>query len=149
LATALLVSATQHRNRSFFFSVALIMSSNMGGPTQNSRRVRKVLLMLALVLLAQVAVGASVIYLVASGEVKSSLDATIQRVKEDIDYKAGRWDTAKDDTDPQVPGNYRLYVIAKDGFVIDRWRPIPGYLDTSDFKQLSQYSSPQTIETVT
>lgn len=121
----------------------------MGVFAPNSAKIRGVLLVLAPILLGQIVIGALIIYLVASGEVKHSLDTTIQRVQEDLRYEDGRWDTANYDTDPEIPGSYRLYVIAKDGFVIDRWRPIPGYLDTSDFKQLSTYTKPRTVETVT
>lgn len=130
--------------RQILTSVVPIISGKMGGLTPNNAKIRVVLPAFALILLAQIAIGALAIYAAASHEVKNSLNSTIQRVKADVHYKDGHWDTSKYDTNPEIPGSYRLYFIAKDGFVIDRWRPIPGYLDTSDFKQLSAYSSPRT-----
>ncbi len=110
---------------------------------------RKLTLLVGAFYVVQLLAGAAIIYVTAINQTHQFINTISQRAKEDIVYNDGHWDTSKYDADPEIPGTYRLYVITKDGFVIDRWRPIPGYLDTSDFKQLLSYQMPQTVHTVT
>lgn len=97
----------------------------------------------------QLIIGTVAVYHAGISQVETQLQTIDQLVHSDISYKNGTWDLAEYNTDPEVPGQYRLYVITKDGFVIDRWRPIAGYLDTSDMKQLLLYQSPKTEHTIT
>src|SRR6185369_5717915 len=80
--------------------------------------------------LIQLIGGAVVFYFATISQTKALTNNISQIAKQDISYRDGKWDTSKYDSDPDIP-NYRMYVITKDGYVIDRWQPIPGYLDTS------------------
>ena len=113
------------------------------------RRYKKVALLLAGLLTAQLIIGGLVIYLGGLAQTNDYIQAISSRAREDITFVDHTWNTARYDSDPEIPGNYRIYVITKDGFVIDRWRPIPGYLDTSDFRQLLSYQKATTIHTIT
>ena len=77
----------------------------------------------------------------------TDLENITQRIKDDINFKNGTWDTAHYVADPNLPQTYPLYVFAANGFVIDRWKPVHGFLDTSDQKNSSL--KPQTITTPT
>lgn len=100
--------------------------------------------------IAQFLLGFTIIYVVSARQTNSSLRSIIGSAQAGIEYQGGRWDTAQYDSDPEIPGSYRLYVLSEDGFVIDRWRPISGLLDTSDFKHLSNYiNKPSTLRTIT
>lgn len=115
----------------------------------NKKRFKRYLLIFTILYLLQTVAIYLLIYLFSLSQVKSSLQTIVSRVKEDISYKNGVWDTTKYNADPEIPGRFRLYVFSKDGFVIERWRPIPGYLDTSDFNRLLTYKIPQTVHTIT
>ena len=97
------------------------------------------ILLFIILYLLQICVSSCVIYYVSITQIKSSLQTIVKRVKEDISYRNGVWDTAKYNADPEIPGRFRLYVFSSDGFVVERWRPIPGYLDTSDVTRLLAY----------
>src|ERR1041385_8861837 len=111
--------------------------------------IRKLIFLFALLYLFQLIGACLLIYFFYITQTQSSLDTLTQRVESDIKYKNGAWDTTEYDADPSVPGRFRLYVISTDGFVVDRWRPIAGFLDNSDFKHLIIYTSPQTVHTIT
>lgn len=117
--------------------------------TQTGIKPKSLILIFTVFVVLQIAIGALAIVYSATSQTYNSLDAVGKRVKQDIVYNNGTWDTSRYDTDAQIPGPYRLYVLTKDGFVIDRWRPIDGHLDTSDFKQLQTYAKPQNVKTVT
>lgn len=89
------------------------------------------------------------IYHIASKQTIDYLQQITKRVHEDIHYKNGKWDTSRYNADPNVPDTYPLYILSSDGFVIDRWKPLRGFLDTSDIKHLLFYQTPQTITTPT
>jgi hypothetical protein len=66
------------------------------------------------------------------------------------------WDTSLYNSDPYTPYpngssgfSNPLYILTKEGFIIERSSPIRGLLDTSDFKHLSKFNKPETIHTVT
>lgn len=82
-------------------------------------------------------------------QTRAILTEATDNIQRDIKYKDGKWDMSAYDTDPSVPGRFRLSIFSLDGFVIERWRPIRGFLDTSDFRQLLAYDKPQTIHTIT
>src|SRR5262245_18663416 len=111
--------------------------------------IKKILFLFVIFYLLQLIIGSFVIYTVYINQTKSSLSDMTKRVQEDIKYQNGKWDTSEYYADPDVPSRFRLYVFSSDGFVIDRWRPLPGLLDTSDFKHLLAYQAPQTIHTIT
>lgn len=70
------------------------------------------------------------------------------RVQEDITSSDSKqWNTTSYNADPLLPGTSPIYVLASDGFVIERWKPIAGYLDASDFKHLLAFNQIQTIQT--
>lgn len=97
--------------------------------------------------LIQLILGAIIVYQVPIKQTSSYIQKVAQRVKEDISYKNGKWDMYRYNADPQLPDTYPLYVLAADGFVLDRWKPLHGFLDTSDFSHLLTYTSPQTVTT--
>ncbi len=71
------------------------------------------------------------------------------RIQEDITFTNGQWDTSAYNADPLLPGTAPVYILANDGYVIERWKPIAGFLDASDFKHLSAFTTVQTIHTST
>lgn len=111
--------------------------------------IRKLIFLFFLLYIVQLILGCLFIYIFYLFETKSYLNTFIQRVENDIKYNNGSWDMSEYNADPSVPGRFRLYVISTDGFVVDRWRPISGFLDNANYKHLLTYSSPQTVETVT
>lgn len=93
---------------------------------------------------------------VVLSQMTKTLQNISKRIQKDITIKNGKWDMSAYRSDPQTPypnGSsgfpYTLYIVTADGFVIERNQPITGYLDSSDIKKVLQYSSPQTIETIT
>src|SRR5207302_9599100 len=77
----------------------------------------------------QLVLGGFIVYQVALNQTSSSLRTISQRVKEDIIYTKGKWDMQRYNSDPDVPGTYPLYILGTDGFVLDRWKPVHGFLD--------------------
>jgi hypothetical protein len=96
----------------------------------------------------QLGLSSVVLYTAAICQTTSHLESIASRIKEDLAFKNGQWDMSRYNADPQLPGTYPLYLITTDGFVLDRWRPIHGFLDTSDVQQLLGYTAPQTVHTV-
>jgi hypothetical protein len=82
-------------------------------------------------------------------QTQDNLQLSVKRIKEDVLFENGKWNMYKYNADPNLPDTYPLYILATDGFVIDRWKPVKGYLDVSDFKHLLMFNSPQTITTPT
>ncbi|MGZ6004915.1 MAG: hypothetical protein ACXWLH_02075 [Candidatus Saccharimonadales bacterium] len=121
----------------------------LGSGQRDFGRHKRLFLTTLFVYLAQLVLGVAIIYFVSVIQTKNFISDIAQEVKQDIIYKDGKWDTARYDSDPQIPGNFRLYIITKDGYVIDRWRPIKGFLDTSDYKQLLTYQTIQSVNTIT
>ena len=117
-------------------------------PTE-SRFVQKVAALLFGLFILQFALGAFLIYSITLQETSTQLTNIARRVQEDITFTNGKWNTNRYNADPELPGTYPLYVFASDGFVIDRWKPIHGFLDTSDAKKLLSYTNPQTLSTDT
>lgn len=77
------------------------------------------------------------------------VQSTLNRVKENIVFRDGEWDTSAYNADSSLPSSSSIYVLASDGFVLERWRPIAGFLDASDFKHLLAFSEIQTLRTST
>ena len=97
----------------------------------------------------QIILGSGATYFYSISETRDYLQHQIDRVKEDLNYKNGKWDTSQYNADSIVPSVNPLYIITSDGFVIDRWKPIHGLLDASEFTRLLTYTTPQTINTIT
>ncbi len=107
-----------------------------------------ILLLLGSYLLLLV-VGGAVIYYIYIEQTKSALNWMSQRISDDIIYSNGKWDLSAYNSDSAIPGRFRVSIFTADGVVIDRWRPIAGFLDTSDFKRLMEHQTPQTIHAIT
>lgn len=88
-----------------------------------------------------------IIYFSSITSKTSELKSISQRMQDNIRYKNGYWDLSYLNSDPILPGSNPHYIIANDGYVIERWRPIKGFLDTSDFAYLLQFRNPQTLST--
>ena len=69
------------------------------------------------------------------------------RIQDNIVHDNGTWDTNAYNADPKLPTTSTIYILASDGFVLERWKPISGFLDSSDFKQLLTFTEIQTIRT--
>ncbi len=89
-------------------------------------------------------------------QTRSELNDFTKRVAQGLSYQNGKWDTTKYTSDPETPHpsgssgfSTPLYIIAADGFVIERNAPIPGILDSSDFSHLMEFQQAQTISVVT
>lgn len=120
----------------------------LGNPVERKYFLQLTSLLVGLFIL-QFIIGALLIYQVTLHETTIQLTAIAKRVQEDITFDNGKWNTNRYNADPELPGTYPLYVLASDGFVIDRWKPVHGFLDTSDAKKLLSYTTPQTISTDT
>jgi hypothetical protein len=84
----------------------------------------------------------------------TQLTSFVDRINNDIRYYKGKWDLSLYNSDPLTPypnssSTFPVYVITSDGFVIERSKPINGILDKSDFKHLSQFNTPQNLNSVT
>lgn len=110
---------------------------------------RKILIFSIIFFVIQLFAGIVIIYEISMVQTGRYVQQTAKRVKEDIIYNNGKWDTSAYNADPQLPGTYPLYILTTDGFVIERWKPLHGFLDLSDFNHLLTYQSPQTIHTIT
>ncbi|MFA9289033.1 MAG: hypothetical protein ACEQSA_04090 [Weeksellaceae bacterium] len=89
------------------------------------------------------------VYVSLYREAVRSLEQVVARVNDDISYKNGQWDVFKYIADPLLPDSSALYILTTDGYIIDRWRPIDGFLDTSEYTYYLQFTDPQTIQTPT
>ncbi len=90
----------------------------------------------------------------ALSNIDRSLAGTINRIKKDIKYRNGKWDIGIYNSDSSSPspissGSNPLYIITEEGFVIERSRPIAGFLDSVDFKHLLAYTEVETLTTGT
>jgi hypothetical protein len=93
---------------------------------------------------------------IAIQDAKHSLEELYTRISNDLQIKNGKWDTTLYNADPHTPhpsGSNGfitpLYIITTGGFVIERNQPISGLLDSSDFKHLQAFQTPQTLAVVT
>ncbi len=115
----------------------------------NKVRIPRLAIVIVGLFAIQLVLGTIVIYRASLGHVESSLREMTKRVQADIQLENGTWNITKYNADSEIPGANRLYVFANDGFVIDRWRPINGYMNVSDTRQLLAYQTPQTLHTIT
>src|SRR5438105_565827 len=119
---------------------------------KKSIKIVKVFLSLAFLFVLQISLGHFLIKSFSIDDTKKSLDVLTARIQNDLKYKNKSWDTRMYAADPYTPHptgssgfTTPLYILATDGFVIERNQPINGYLDSSDFKHILSFKSPQTI----
>lgn len=112
-------------------------------------RLKKPTLFVVLFYIFQLIFVGTFLYLSHMSYAKAELNKISEQVQDNIIYKEGQWDTSKYNADPDIPGRFRISIFSHDGFVVERWRPVPGFLDTSDFKRLLVYQKPQTVQTIT
>lgn len=110
---------------------------------------RRIIIVLLCFFAIQLVLGSFFLRQVALRQSTESLQQVTTRVKEDVTYQNGQWDTRRYNADPDLPDTYPLYILSSDGFVIDRWKPLHGLIDTSDVKRLLSYQEPTTITTPT
>lgn len=110
---------------------------------------KKVILIFAGVFLVELILGAGILYQVALQQTQVSLQSTAKQIHGDISFANGSWNVSRYNSDPNAEGAGPVYILGSDGYVIDRWKPIHGFLDTSDLKHLLAYKTPQTITTST
>lgn len=92
------------------------------------------------------------IYQILLNQTKSSLESLSERIKHDISFNNDKWNMDLYNDDPYTPNpngasgfSQPLYIITKQGLIIERNQPIHGLFDTSDYKHLLNFLSPQTI----
>lgn len=90
-----------------------------------------------------------VFFVLSLTKIRQQLVEVSNRIQEDIIFENGKWDTSMYNADPFLPGTAPIYVLAADGYVIERWKPINGFLDASDFKHLLNFTTVQTIDVST
>lgn len=116
---------------------------------RNKALLLKILLVSTGIFLLQVFLGLFVLYEISIRQTQNSLQTTVKRIHDDIYFQNGNWNVSRYNSDPQAEGAGPTYILSSDGYVIDRWKPIHGFLDTSDLKHLLSYTKPQTITTPT
>jgi hypothetical protein len=116
----------------------------------------KLYLFVLFIFFLQIIVSYIFVYKTSLAQIESSLNALTTRIELDLVYDGKTWDTSLYNADPFTPypnGSTGflnpLYIITKEGFVIERSTPVRGLLDTSDYKHLMQFQTPQTIDTIT
>lgn len=109
----------------------------------------KMFLTFLIFLFIEIIISGFIAYQNSIADAKNYLQETTRRVNEDIKYLQGKWDTSLYTSDTNVPDVNPLYIITSDGFVIERWKPIHGFLDVSEFTRLLSYDKPETIQTIT
>lgn len=99
--------------------------------------------------LVQFLVGVIVFFGISINQLQKQLDQKIWQIKTDVRFENDAWDLSLYNSDPLLLEKDPLYFIAVDGFVLDRRSPVRGFLDTSDYKRLLSYTTPQTIKNIT
>ena len=100
---------------------------------------------LTLLYVSFIIVSSAIIYFVSIEIHSREVNQIANRMKENITFSKGKWDLSYLNSDPELPGTNSHYILATDGYVIERWRPISGFLNTSDMQYLLQFTSPQTV----
>ncbi len=82
------------------------------------------------------------------------LNSLSDRIQSDLNIENGQIDTTLYNSDPLTPypnssSNSPVYIITNDGYVIERSKPINGFLDSSDMKYLIKFQTPSDINTLT
>lgn len=81
----------------------------------------------------------------AYNDIQGFLKNANNRIISDLVYANNKWDTSGYVNDDQTIQDKPLYIITSDGFIIDRIKPINGFLDTSDYKFSASFQTPQTV----
>lgn len=115
----------------------------------NKSLLGKLMLVATGVFLLELFLGLFILYEVSIRQTQISLQNAIQQIHNDITFQNGSWNVSRYNSDPNAEGAGPVYILSSDGYVIDRWKPIHGFLDTSDLKHLLSYKTPQTITTPT
>lgn len=107
------------------------------------------IILFCLFLVLQLLICSIILYETSLSQTRDYLKRTTLRAEEDVKYKHGRWDTSLYNADGVIPDINPLYIITSDGFVIERWKPIHGFLDEAEYNRLLAYTQPKTINTIT
>jgi len=120
------------------------------------RMLFKLYIFVLFIFLLQILLSYIFVYNSSLNQVETQLKELTMRIDKDLKFNGDTWNTSLYNSDPLTPypnGSSGflnpLYIITKEGFIIERSSPISGLLDTSDFKHLLQFQTPQTINTVT
>lgn len=116
----------------------------------------KIFLILVLLGFTQIGLGYFLIRESFISELNKTLTDTSDRISSDLIIQKGSWNTEKYLSDPLTPhpnGSSGflnpLYIITTEGFMIERNFPIKGYMDSSDFKHLKAFNTPQFVNGAT
>lgn len=123
---------------------------------EHLRPLFKLYLFVLFLFLLQIVLSYIFVYKTSLSQIESNLQSLSHRIEHDLRFNGLTWDTSLYNADPLTPYpngssgfSSPLYIITKEGFIIERSSPIRGYLDTSDFKHLMQFQKSQTINTIT
>lgn len=123
---------------------------------QHFRSLFKLYLFILFLFLLQIILSFAFVYKTSLAQIESNLQSLSHRIENDLKFNGQTWDTSLYNSDPHTPypngsSGYTspLYIITREGFIIERSSPIRGFLDTSDYKHLIQFQKPQTIAAIT
>ncbi len=106
---------------------------------------KRFFLLLTLLYISFIVVSTAIIYFVSFQINIKEIEEITNRMNENIRYNNGIWDLHYLNADPELPGTNSHYILSIDGYVIERWRALSGFLNTSDMQYLLQFTQPTTI----
>jgi hypothetical protein len=81
-------------------------------------------------------------------ELKDNLRSYNSRIESDLAFDKDReWDTSRYINDVNLPNDVPYYIITSEGFIIDRNKPIIGFLDKANLDYCFSFLSPTTVIT--
>jgi len=94
----------------------------------------KLLLFFIVLFSVQLVISSIVIFYISIKRIEDHSSLKISWIKENINYENEKWDISGYNKDPRIIGNYPLYILTTEGYVLDRRQTIAGFLDSSNFK---------------
>lgn len=111
--------------------------------------ISKILPLAILIFVVQLVLGIWILTNNGEGQLKKDLNFRISRIEEDIKYNNGDWNISAYNLDPELLSTDPQYILTNDGFVLDRRSTIRGFLDSSDYKRLLDYTTAQNVKSST
>lgn len=107
----------------------------------------KITVILSLLFLFFLSINYYYISWISKERIKNTLLKNLEHIGSDLKYQKGKWDTSFYFQDSTTAVDKPLYILTKEGFVIERMNPITGFLDTAQFNYSNSFNQPQTITT--
>ena len=109
----------------------------------------KLLLFFIVLFYVQLVISSIVIFYISIKRIEDHSSLKISWIKENINYENEKWDISGYNKDPRIIGNYPLYILTTEGYVLDRRQTIAGFLDSSNFKNLISFTNIKTFSSIT